>query len=68
MLQDMIADRIFTIFEQNEDGNISVDEYTETLRRITNKDNLDEAIRFLFKIYDANGTQLKILILCYIIH
>ena len=51
----MFADRIFTIFDQNEDGNISLDEYTEILRRITNRNNLDEAIRFLFKIYDTDG-------------
>ena len=55
LFQEHLKDRIFTIFDQNEDGCLSVDEYMESLRRFTNKDNPDESIRFLFKIFDIDG-------------
>ena len=41
---------------QNEDGCLSFDEYTENVRKITNKDDPDESIRFLFRIFDIDGT------------
>ena len=50
-----MKNRIFKIFDQNEDGCLSVDEYIENLRRFTNKDNPEESIRFLFKIFDIDG-------------
>ena len=53
--QEHLKNRIFTIFDQNEDGSLSFDEYTENVRKITNKDDPDESIRFLFRIFDIDG-------------
>ena len=50
--QPFLADRIFKIFDQNNDGMISLYELNETTRRIINHDG---TIKFLFAICDANG-------------
>ena len=53
--QEHLKNRIFTIFDRNEDGSLSFDEYTENVRKITNNDDPDESIRFLFRIFDMDG-------------
>ena len=39
---------------QNNDGKVDLDEYTETLRKLADN-NIEEAINFLFRVYDADG-------------
>jgi len=39
-----------------------LDEYTETLRKLADR-NTEEAIKFLFRVYDADGKYLPYLTL-----
>ena len=50
-----MANRTFDQFDLNRDGIVTDEEYNETLKKITDKKNLDEAIKFLFQIIDADG-------------
>ena len=45
------------MFFQNNDEKVGLDEYTETLRRLVDN-NTEEAIKFLFRVYDADGKKL----------
>ena len=51
-----MANRVFDLVDVNRDGIVTDEEYNETIKRITDKKNLDEAIKFLFQIYDTDGT------------
>jgi Ca2+-binding EF-hand superfamily protein len=50
------VDRAFKIFDKSGKNSIDIDEYTETLSKLTGN-NTDAAIKFLFDIYDDNGTR-----------
>ena len=39
---------------QNKDDKVGLDEYTETLRKLADN-NTEEAIKFLFRVYDADS-------------
>ncbi len=46
------------LYFQNNDGKVDLDEYTETLRKLSDNNN-DEAIKFLFRVYDADGISVN---------
>ena len=46
---------MFTIWDQNRDGCICIDEYTEAMKKLS-KTGQDEAVEFLFRIFDYNGS------------
>jgi Ca2+-binding EF-hand superfamily protein len=48
------VERAFTVFDQNQDGVVCIDEYTEIMKKLA-KSSEDEATAFLFRIFDYNG-------------
>ena len=54
MPQEYFSNRIFKVFDQNGDGEICIDEYSEVMKRLTSS-NPEEAIDFLFRIFDSDG-------------
>ncbi|XP_075067918.1 calaxin isoform X2 [Mixophyes fleayi] len=54
MTDDMIMDRVFRGFDKDNDGYISVTEWTEGLS-VFLRGTLDEKIKYCFEIYDLNS-------------
>ncbi|KAJ8267664.1 hypothetical protein COCON_G00128360 [Conger conger] len=54
MTDDMIMDRVFHAFDKDNDGYVSVKEWTEGLS-VFLRGTLDEKIRYCFDVYDLNG-------------
>ena len=52
--KDFFVKRMFRIFDKDNTGTISQEEFIETVQQFT-KDDDDAKISFLFKLYDTNG-------------
>ncbi|KAJ4462171.1 putative calcineurin B [Paratrimastix pyriformis] len=51
---NLFADRIFQLFDENGDGIISVDEFICGLSVFSKKGTLEEKLRFSFNVYDVD--------------
>ncbi|NWY15975.1 EFCB1 protein, partial [Aphelocoma coerulescens] len=54
MTDDVVLDRVFSIFDRDNDGCITVVEWVEGLGVLL-RGTLDEKIKYCFQVYDLNG-------------
>ena len=54
MFQPFFVERIFTIFDKNKCGRISMDETIQIFHKLNREDD-EGKVAFLFKIYNING-------------
>ncbi|KAM4794479.1 calaxin isoform 3-T3 [Cyanocitta cristata] len=54
MTDDVVLDRVFNIFDRDNDGCITVVEWVEGLGVLL-RGTLDEKIKYCFQVYDLNG-------------
>uniref|UniRef100_A0A7S2V997 EF-hand domain-containing protein n=1 Tax=Fibrocapsa japonica TaxID=94617 RepID=A0A7S2V997_9STRA len=53
--QSMFLDRMFNVFDKNEDGWITFSEFIDGLSIFCNKASYQEKLHFSFKVFDADG-------------
>ena len=54
-LQPFFAERVFQIFDKDNSGTVSLQEFLEAMHQFAGQSH-DDKIRFLFKVYDLDGT------------
>lgn len=54
IFQPFFTERIFQIFDKDNSGTISLQEFLDAVHQFAGK-SLDDKIRFLFKVYDIDG-------------
>jgi len=54
MTDDIIMDRVFRVFDADNDTNVSADEWVKGLSTFL-KGNIDDQIRFCFSVFDMNA-------------
>jgi len=54
MTDDIIMDRVFRVFDSDNDTNVSADEWVKGLSTFL-KGNIDDHIRFCFNVFDMNA-------------
>jgi len=52
--QPFFTDRVFEIFDKDNSGSISLDEFIDAMHQFAGK-STDDKIKFLFKVYDLDG-------------
>jgi Ca2+-binding EF-hand superfamily protein len=53
-LQPFFTERVFQIFDKDNSGTISLQEFIEAMHQFAGQ-STDDKIRFLFKVYDLDG-------------
>ena len=56
------VERVFSIFDVDGDGTISLPEFLEKMNQYANMKSDVEKVLFLFKVYDIDGKTLKLLL------
>ena len=59
MFQPFFVERIFSIFDKNQDGRISMDETIQIFHKLNSQDD-EGKVAFLFKIYNVNGNSVML--------
>jgi Ca2+-binding EF-hand superfamily protein len=62
-LQPFFTERVFQIFDKDNSGSISLQEFIDAMHQFAGQ-SPDDKIRFLFKVYDLDGKICKHL--CYL--
>lgn len=57
LLQPFFTDRVFQIFDKDNSGTISLQEFVDAMHQFAGK-SPDDKIKFLFKVYDIDGTKI----------
>jgi Ca2+-binding EF-hand superfamily protein len=63
LLQPFFTERVFQIFDKDNSGAISLQEFIDAMHQFAGQ-SPDDKIRFLFKVYDIDG---KITMICVVI-
>lgn len=53
-LQPFFTERVFQIFDKDNSGSISLQEFIDAIQQFSGQ-SADDKIRFLFKVYDIDG-------------
>ena len=53
--QPFFAERVFQIFDKDNSGTVSLQEFLDAMHQFAGQSH-DDKIRFLFKVYDLDGT------------
>lgn len=56
--QSFFTDRVFQIFDKDNSGTISLQEFIDAINQFSGQ-SAEHKIRFLFKIYDSDGKYLN---------
>lgn len=65
-LQPFFTERVFQIFDKDNSGSISLQEFIDAMHQFAGQ-SPDDKIRFLFKVYDLDGKICSHLVLLYIV-
>lgn len=57
-LQPFFTERVFQIFDKDDSGSISLQEFIDSIHQFSGQ-SADDKIRFLFKVYDIDGLYLR---------
>lgn len=55
--QPFFTDRVFQIFDKDNSGSISLQEFIDAIHQFSGQ-SADDKIRFLFKVYDIDGKHI----------
>ena len=63
ILQPFFVERVFHIFDKDDNGSISLQEFIDAMHQFAGQ-SPDDKIKFLFKVYDIDGKNGQTDILC----
>lgn len=62
IFQPFFTERVFQIFDKDNSGTISLQEFIDAMHQFSGQSS-ENKIKFLFKVYDIDGKNVKSLIL-----